>query len=446
MGTSLAAPTPAQPPRFTLHDALVYARAHQPSLRAAQERVRVAQEQAQVPRAGWLPRAGGTAQILGGTANNSSASYFSVSSVDIPRVGGTAGNLPDPAWNPSASTFAGVGLRQEIFDFGRLTAQAAALDLLAKAADERATLARFDLDLAVEQAYFAVQASKGVLRAADAALVRAQAHRDLAGAGVHAGLRSPIELTRAEADLARFQVGRLRAAGSLATAQTLLAATIGSPDAMVDASDEEIPVGAAPSLEQVLASLDASDPAIREGHRLLEAQRENTRAVQNRLLPDLSLAAGINTRGGGTPTSNGVVLPGNGLIPSVPNWDVGLVLSWSFLDPQLSRQVSVSRRQEQVRQAELESIAQVDRALVQRRYVEFQVAQEELPALTRALEAAQANHAQAEARFKAGLGTSVELADAEALLTDAEIQLALGRFEQSRARALLGRAISEAIP
>ena len=58
------------------------------------------------------------------------------------------------------------------------------------------------------------------------------------------------------------------------------------------------------------------------------------------------------------------------------------------------------------------------------------------------MEAAVANYAQADARFKAGLGTSVELADAEALRTEAEIQLALGKFDLARARAQLGRVIA----
>jgi outer membrane protein TolC len=66
-----------------------------------------------------------------------------------------------------------------------------------------------------------------------------------------------------------------------------------------------------------------------------------------------------------------------------------------------------------------------------------------LPGLSRAAQAAQANYAQADARFKAGLGTSVELADAEALRTQAEIQLVLGEFELARARAAFGRTIAE---
>jgi outer membrane protein TolC len=74
-----------------------------------------------------------------------------------------------------------------------------------------------------------------------------------------------------------------------------------------------------------------------------------------------------------------------------------------------------------------------------------EVAREALPSLERELDAARANGAQADARFKAGLGTSVELADAEALRTDAEIRLALGTFELARARAAFGRAIAEGL-
>ena len=83
--------------------------------------------------------------------------------------------------------------------------------------------------------------------------------------------------------------------------------------------------------------------------------------------------------------------------------------------------------------------------VMRQRLTEAEVARAALPALERSLTAAQANLQQAEARFKAGLSTSVELADAEALLTEAQNQLALGRFDEARARARLARALSEAL-
>ena len=75
--------------------------------------------------------------------------------------------------------------------------------------------------------------------------------------------------------------------------------------------------------------------------------------------------------------------------------------------------------------------------------VAVQVARTALPALTKSLAAAVANEVQSVAYFRNGVGTSVEVADAEALLADAEVQLALGRFEVARARAQLGRVIAE---
>ena len=82
-------------------------------------------------------------------------------------------------------------------------------------------------------------------------------------------------------------------------------------------------------------------------------------------------------------------------------------------------------------------------ARVRQLYVEIRVARAALTALDNTVVAARANYDQADARFRAGLGTAVEIADAEALRTEAEIQLALGEFALARAHAAFGRAIAE---
>jgi outer membrane protein TolC len=66
-------------------------------------------------------------------------------------------------------------------------------------------------------------------------------------------------------------------------------------------------------------------------------------------------------------------------------------------------------------------------------------------ALENSVVAARANWQQADARFGAGIGNAVEVADAEAVRSQAEIQLALGQFEVERARAAFGRAIAEGL-
>src|SRR5581483_12466870 len=121
------APAAAQVPSMSLPEALDYARQHQPSLKAAQARAQAALAQSAVPWAQWAPRLGATAQVLVGTANNTTASYVGAGGIDIPRIGATA-SYPSPAaspgWAPYGSTFAGIGVHQELFDFGKIAAQA----------------------------------------------------------------------------------------------------------------------------------------------------------------------------------------------------------------------------------------------------------------------------------------------------------------------------------
>jgi outer membrane protein len=90
-------------------------------------------------------------------------------------------------------------------------------------------------------------------------------------------------------------------------------------------------------------------------------------------------------------------------------------------------------------------VREEETALIREAYSAVDVARTVVPGLRRAVDAARANYDQADARFRAGLGTSVELADAENLRTQAEIQLVLGEFELARARAAFGRTIAEGL-
>jgi outer membrane protein TolC len=137
---------------MTLREAISYARDHQPSLAAARARVEVAREAAKLPRAAWTPRIVAGAEILAGTSNNSTTSYGGPLGFDVPRIGGTPA-YTDESLTPYASTLVGVGGHQELYDFGRLSAQARALDLFAHAAEEDATLADLDLTLLVAESF-----------------------------------------------------------------------------------------------------------------------------------------------------------------------------------------------------------------------------------------------------------------------------------------------------
>ena len=441
-----ALPVPPPVRTVSLAEALAYAHAHQPQIRAALARIEAEKARAEIPRAQRLPTVGLTAQVLGGSENNTTASYVTPWFMDIPRIGGTRSTSFDSAsLTPYASTLVGAGATLELFDFGRIAAQSAAADAIVVMRKHDADAMRLDIDFDVEEAFFSVQASKAILAAAEGAFERARVHRDLAQAGVRSGLRPPIELTRAEADLQRFDIGRIKAKGGVAAAQAVFATTLGAPEPSLDAATTAPTPADVPALAEAIRLASSREPRLQTALAHLKAQEEQTRAIGAELRPDLSLTGTISGRAGGAPPTSGDRPALTGWVPSVPNYDAGIVLTWPLFEGTIDARRSASRADEQVRRDEIEVMRQNIVADVDRAYVAFEVAKTTLPGLQRAVLAAVANYAQADARFKAGLGTSVELADAEALRASAEIDAAIGTFELARARAAFGRAIAEGL-
>jgi outer membrane protein len=381
----------AAPKVMTLSEALAYARAHQPAIRAALARAAAEREAAKVPRAQWLPSVGVTAQIYAATANNTTGTYVGAPFVDVPRIGGTTVTSPG-TMRPYPSTFVGAGINQEIFDFGRIAAQAAAADATADVARLGAAAVALDIDFSVEEAFFAVYTAKSILVASQEAYARTQVHRDLAKGGVDAGMRSPVELTRAEADLARFDVGRVRAAAGVTMAESVLAAAVGVAEPAVDVPANMPGQRELPSLADAVRDAAARDPRIQAAVARVKAQEQATKAIGAELRPNLALTSSISGRAGGAPPSaTGELSPGNGWAPDVPNWDVGVVFSWPIFSGPTAARERASHVQEQVEREDLGRVRFDLGVAVQQAWISVNVARAALPALERGVEAARAN-------------------------------------------------------
>ncbi len=437
-------PTRASVRAFTLAEALAYARQHQPQIRSALAELAARNAEARIPRAEWLPQVGAVLQLFAATSNNTSAVYLNVSEADVPRVGGTPGRTNETArWSPKPSTLVGLSLTQEVYDFGRIAARAAIADALTAVTQADAEAARLDVQLAVEEAFHGVLAANAVTSATEDAYKRAVTHRDYAQAGTRSGLRAPIELTRAQADVAQLGVRLMRAQSSLKVSRAALAAAMGSDSLEIDAQPISPDQAAAPAFDEVLRVALQRNPAMLAAHARLMAQVSTTRAITHDVLPNLFASAGISGRAGGAAPSNGALPYADGWLPDVANWHVGLVLSWNVFDGAVLARRSASIAREDAARAELDLTRVSVRFGTERACLELEAAMQALPALSESVDAARANQAQAEARFKAGLGNVVELADAETILTRAQLELAVGGFTVARARTALGHVMGQ---
>ena len=440
-GVPDAAGRASQVKTVTLGQALAYAREHQPALRAAHAQVRARSEATQVTKNQWLPMFGATAQVFVGTTNNTSAMSVGSPVVALPRIGNTPATTSSD-FSAAASTLAGVGLNQEVFDFGRIAAETAHADLQVEVAKWSMAASRLDVQFNVETAYFAVLAAKSVYVASQQAYQRARAHRDVAKASVEAGLRSPVDLARTDALLGQFDVGRIRAQGHVKIAQSVLAAAMGAPNEPVDTAEATPKLADMPALATAMQILSTGNPIIGGALARLEAQKEQTRAIGAQMRPNLSFNAALSGRAGG---AGGARPQGDGWIPNVANWDIGIVLQWSIFDGVILAREHTSGAQVLVRKEEADAANQSQVAALQQGYIAVEIARAALPALEVSVKAARDNYAQSNAQFEAGIGNSVELADAENIRVEAEIKLALAEFEAVRARAMFGRIIAEEI-
>jgi outer membrane protein len=217
---------------------------------------------------------------------------------------------------------------------------------------------------------------------------------------------------------------------------------VGVDDIELDAVGPAKERGALPALTELLRRGDRS-PLVVESRARLAAQRAQTTAFDAQTRPNLYLTTAFTARAGGANPTAGPTPFGEGWLPVVPNYHVGVVLSWSLFEPTLSRRADASRAREAALSSEADLALRTLRTAIASAWQEADVATRSLDALQRGADAARANYDQAENRIRVGLGTATELADAQALRTDAEIQLAIGRFQMARTRAALERAIAE---
>lgn len=442
----LAQAADGTPPAMTLDQAIAYGLSHNPTLASYRAQVAQGQEAARVPRNRWLPTIGATAQIYEATDNNTAAVVAPSDSLILPRLGGRGFDAAatfdnGQSYRPYASTILGVGITQQVFDFGLTAARIASADatLLAERHDlDRSTL---DTRLSVSVSFLAVQVAHEVKAAAEAAVTRATAQRDQAAALVQGQLRSRIFLERAQAELSRLRVSLLRAQSGVTIAQSGLSIAVGLDQPLLDAQGTMALPHAFPPLDQAMRDASTNDPTLKVIEARIEAQRQTASAIGALARPTILLSGAVSARSGGAPTG-GPDPQFSGYVPETPNWDIGLIANWSFFDPVVFAEARAARAQEEVLRGQLAAARQQLTGAVQDAWETTSEAISELPDLEKALEAAKQNYDQANVRFQQGLGTSVEIADAETLLTDSEVQLAEGQFGLARANARLERTMA----
>jgi outer membrane protein TolC len=326
----------------------------------------------------------------------------------------------------------GILVSWEPFDFGRRRALVRSAEATRQRAQLSAERTRFETETETAAAFLTVIASEQTVRAAQAAVDRANILVRSVKALVDAKLRAGADLSRAATELDAAKTQLLQAQQSADLAKTSLAEFTGmdlkglvvAPGRLLDVFPE---AAAAPT--------DLTrNPSAKEQIAVVEESRSRLAVLQHSYRPTFALEAAAYSRGSGALTDGSTLGGWNGLAPNYFNAGVGFTVNFSLLN------LPSIRAQEAQEAAVGRSAAATYRQVLAELHQQLNAAQATLQQARRIAEVtpkevqdARTGFAQANAQYKAGLTGIVTVAEAQRLLAQAEIDDSLAKLAVWRA-------------
>jgi len=423
-------------PAITIRQAVENAVRNYPAIAVSQEQIDAASAGIRLARTAYLPRVDSLAQVNRATRNNVFGLLFPQSI--IPSISGPVlgTNNFGTVWGSAV----GVLVTWEPFDFGFRNASVSAATALRTRNEATLKRTQFEVSVAAADAFLTLLAAQETVRAAQAGVDRAQSLTQSVRAQVDAQLRPGADASRTEAELAAARTQLVQAQQAEEVARALLSQFTGIPPEQITIS--------APSLlqlplEQTVSPFNAElNPLAAEQNAVINQRKAELQVLEKSYVPRFITEGSAYARGTGAQI-DGTRLGGlNGLAPDTQNYALGFSMTFPLFDLPAIR--AREAQQSATIRAESARYRQITTELTTRRNTAIASLEgsRKIAANTPVeVSAARAANQQANARYQAGLGTVVEVADAQRLQTQAEIDDALASLGVWR--ALLSVAATE---
>jgi len=186
----------------------------------------------------------------------------------------------------------------------------------------------------------------------------------------------------------------------------------------------------------------AAHPVIAAQTTAITEVQAREKALERAWYPRFDLDAAEYGRGTGIQPNGATGNAASGLGPNIQNWAIGMTVTFPLADlPGLKARKEIERARERTERARYDLLVQNFNGELARARAILTGARRVAANLPVQLEAARETEQQATARYKSGLGTLIEVAEAQRLHTQAEIDSSLARLNIWR--ALLGLAIAQ---
>lgn len=418
---------------LTISQAVALATERYPSIRVSEAQLAASRESINLARTAYLPRLDGYTQLNRATHNN-------VFGVLLPQsvIPPISGPVTESSLNSVWGSAVGALVSWEPFDFGLRRANVNVSEAGEKRAEAVLRRTKFEVAALTADAFLTLAAAEQMVRAAEAGVERSRVLEVAIGAVVKAELRPGVDLSRTQAEgaLASTQVAQARQAASIARAT--LAQMLGRSPANI-----AIDSGKLLNLPPDTPRPDTAVPHPRavEQQAALEEVKSRQHALDRSYYPRFNLQGAAFGRGTGAHIDGTAGEAYSGLGPNTGNWALGFSVYFPVFDLfSLKIRREIEQHNERAESARLDQVMVELQGQHDRAEASYAGALQVVSNTPLQLKSARDVEQQATARYRAGLGTAIDIADAQHLLTQSEIDDALARLNVWRALLAMATA------
>jgi len=429
-----SAQTASSQQSLSLDSAVELAENNYPAIRVAQAQAEATKHNIDLAQTAYLPRLDLLWQENRASVNNIFGTLLPQGI--IPSISGPV--LGTKSFDSTFGSAGGTLFSWEPFDFGLRKANVEVARDQTRQANAAVEVTRLDVATLAADAFLALLAAQEAVRTAQANVARAQVFADSVHVLVNNQLKAGADVARADAELSNTKNQLIRAEQSADISRAALAEALGVPGTSVT-------IDAGPLLE--LPS-DVSVPAANfETHPILIAQKaaiETVRAREHVLdrsyFPKFNLQSALSARGTGALTNGTFKGGANGLFPTTPNFAVGMSVTFPAFDIfSIRARRKIEAGNEGVENARLDQAVQTLRGQYARAQALLDGALRIAQETPNQLRSAQQAEMLTRERYKYGLATVTDVADAQRLLAQAEIDNSVARLNVWRALLVAAR-------
>ncbi len=393
------------PHKLTLQEAETFALSHHPRIQSAQLSAEAASQAARAVHSAYYPILYGSSTVAGSDPNTRS------------RI--AAGGLNNPiVYNRFA---AGLALGQMITDFGRTQNLVASSRLQAQAEEQDAQATKQAVLLAVHLVYYGALQAQAILSVAEKAVEDRQLVADEVMALAQSKLKSDLDVRFANVNLAQAKLALAQDQNQVHAAFATLSQAIGyPPQSEFDLEEAPLPPSPPPDSTSLIQQALRERPEVLAEQLSTQASGKYAKAERNLWFPTVSMLMVAGMAPFRQNVSNlGGYYSAAGLNVSVPVFN-GQLFAARRAEAQLKA------RQEEQRLRDLQDNVAHD---VQIAWLNANTAYQRLDLTRQLLDQANRALELAEARYKLGLSSIVELSQAQLNQTQAEVEEKRAKYD-----------------